>query len=132
MNKKVEIALKVIGSVAVAGLVVCVGIYAYKHRVVEAKCFPAIATIDAHDYRPPYMTYTTYHDKSGIHRLYINTCNGASALYTKVDGCPEKHFGCALQHIPTESTFRIYFCPNCGRRLMYEDDGSGIGQTFSP
>ena len=64
--------------------------------------------------------------------LYINTCNGASALYTKVDGCPEKHFGCALQHIPTESTFRIYFCPNCGRRLMYEDDGSGIGQTFSP
>lgn len=52
MNKKVEIALQVIGI-----------------AVVESKCFPATATIDAHDYRPPYTTYTTYHDKSGTHRV---------------------------------------------------------------
>ena len=72
MNKKVEIALKVIGIAACAVLAVFAEIYAYKHRVVEAKCFPAIATIDAHDYRPPYTTYTTYHDKSGTHRVPHN------------------------------------------------------------
>lgn len=72
MNKKIEIALKVIGIAAAAGLAVCVGVYAYKHRVVEVKCFPAIATIDSHDYRPPYTTYTTYHNKSGIHRVPHN------------------------------------------------------------
>jgi hypothetical protein len=27
------------------------------------------AAIDSHDYRPPYTTYTTYHNKSGIHRV---------------------------------------------------------------
>lgn len=68
MNKKVKITLGVIGCAIAAGLAVCVGIYAYKHRVVEVKCFPAIATIDAHDYRPPYTTYTTHHNKGVVIR----------------------------------------------------------------
>ena len=61
MNKKVKITLGVIGCAIAASLAVCVGIYAYNHRVVEVKRFPAIATIDAHDYIPPYTT----HYKSG-------------------------------------------------------------------
>lgn len=130
MNKKVEIALKVIGCAAAAGLAVCVGIYAYKHRVVESKCFPAIATIDAHDYRPPYTTYTTYHDKSGIHRtphfhpakyylfytvdfegeIYKGNCENVEAAYfhrhkdgDKVDAVFEKQW-----RADGSETYRIY------------------------
>ena len=69
MNNKAEIVYKVCGCVIAAVTAVLVGVYAYKHRVVETKCFPVTATIDSHDYRPPYTTYTTYHNKSGTHRV---------------------------------------------------------------
>lgn len=69
MNTTVKITLGVIGCAIAAGLAVCVGIYAYKHRVVETKSFSVTATIDAHDYRSPYTTYTTSHNKYGTHRI---------------------------------------------------------------
>ena len=69
MKRKLIIALYVfLIALAIAGII-SIGVYAYKHRVIESKCFPATATINAHDYRPPYTTYTTYHNKSGTHRV---------------------------------------------------------------
>ena len=49
-------------------------------------------------------------------KLYINTQNGASAIYTESDGCP-KNALCALKGVPNRSAFIINYCPNCGRKL---------------
>lgn len=69
MDDKFRIAIKIAGFAVVSGLVLLVAVCAYKHRVVETKSFSVTATIDTHDYRPPYTTYTTYHNNSGIHRV---------------------------------------------------------------
>ena len=69
MDNKIKIALNIIGIAAISCLVTIVAVCAYKHRVVETKSFSVTATIDTHDYRPPYTTYTTYHDNSGTHRI---------------------------------------------------------------
>lgn len=67
-SKAKTIAYVVSGFIAV-GLGATIGVLLYKHRIVETKCFNVEATIDAHDYRAPYTTYTTYHNKSGLHHV---------------------------------------------------------------
>lgn len=67
MKDKLKIALYVFLTVLAVAAIISIGVYAYKHRVIESKCFPATATITAHEYIPPHTTYTTYHNKSGTH-----------------------------------------------------------------
>lgn len=69
MKDKLKIALYVFLTVLAVAAIFSIGVYAYKHRVIESKCFPATATITAHEYIPPHKTYTTYHNKSGLHRV---------------------------------------------------------------
>lgn len=69
MKDKLKIALYVFLTVLAIAAIISIGVYAYKHRVIESKCFTVTATINAHDYRPPYTTYTAYHSKSGLHRV---------------------------------------------------------------
>lgn len=61
MNTTVKITLGIIGCAVYASINVCVGIVADKLSVVETKSFSVTATIDAHDYRPPYTTYTLHY-----------------------------------------------------------------------
>lgn len=68
IEDKLKIALYVFLTVLAVAAIFSIGIYAYKHRVVESKCFPATATITAHEYIPPHTTYTDYHDESGWHK----------------------------------------------------------------
>ena len=53
--------------------------------------------------------------------LYINTANGAKAIYTSTTAaaCPE-NAKCALKGIENNAAFVINFCPNCGRDLNAE------------
>ena len=69
MKRKLKIALYVFLAVLAVAAISSIGIYVYKHRVIESKRFTVTATINAHDYRPPYTTYTTYYDKHGKHVL---------------------------------------------------------------
>lgn len=69
MKDKLKIALYVFLIVLAVAAIFSIGVYAYKHRVIESKRFHATATITAHEYIPPHTTYTTYHDKSGTHRM---------------------------------------------------------------
>lgn len=71
MKDKLKIALHVFLSVLAVAAILSIGIYAYKHRVIESKCFPATATITAHEYIPP---HTTYYIHSFVHhpaRYYL-------------------------------------------------------------
>ena len=56
-------------------------------------------------------------------KLYINTKNGARAIYTstKPSTCPENAL-CALKGVENNSAFIINFCPNCGRDLRKSQD----------
>lgn len=67
MKDKLKIALYVFLIVLAIAAIISIGVYAYKHRVIESKCFPANATITAHEYIPPHTEYTSYHDESGWH-----------------------------------------------------------------
>lgn len=69
MKSKMKVVAYVAAVVVAVGLAITIGVILYNHRVVESKCFPATATITAHEYIPPHTTYTTYHVKSGSHRL---------------------------------------------------------------
>lgn len=69
MKDKLKIALYVFLTVLAVAAIISIGVYAYKHRVIESKRFTVTATINARDYRPPYTTYTTYYDKHGKHVL---------------------------------------------------------------
>lgn len=69
MKDKLKIALYVFLIVLAIAAIISIGVYAYKHRVIESKRFTVTATINARDYRPPYTTYTTYYDKHGKHVL---------------------------------------------------------------
>lgn len=80
-SKMKTIAYVVSGFIAV-GLGVTIGVLLYKHRVVESKCLTVEATIDAHDYRPPYTTYTTYYDRHGKHILPIRMPQRYYIYYT--------------------------------------------------
>jgi hypothetical protein len=69
MKSKLKVVAYAVSAVVAVGLVTTIGVILYNHRVVESKCFPATATITAHEYIPPHTTYTTYHNKSGLHRV---------------------------------------------------------------
>lgn len=69
MKSKLKVVAHVAFAVVAVGLAITIGAILYNHRVVESKCFPATATITAHEYIPPHTTYTTYHNKSGMHRV---------------------------------------------------------------
>lgn len=60
MKDKLKIALYVFLTVLAVAAIISIGVYAYKHRVIESKCFHATATITAHEYIPPHTTYYTH------------------------------------------------------------------------
>lgn len=69
MKSKLEVVAYVAAVVVAAGLTITIGVVLYNHRIVESKRSPATATITAHEYIPPHTTYTTYHNKSGLHKV---------------------------------------------------------------
>lgn len=69
MKSKLKVVAYAVSAVVAVGLVTTIGVILYNHRVVESKCFLATATITAHEYISPHTTYTTYRDKSGLHRV---------------------------------------------------------------
>ena len=69
MKSKLEVAARVAFVAVAVVLGITIGVILYNHRIVESKRFPAVAKITAHEYIPPHTTYTTYHNKSGLHRV---------------------------------------------------------------
>ena len=69
MKSKLEVVAHVAFVVVAVGLAITIGVIFYNHRIVESKRFPATATITAHEYILPHTTYTTYHNKSGLHKV---------------------------------------------------------------
>lgn len=82
MKDKLKIALYVFLAFLAVAAIIPIGVYAYKHRVIESKRFAVTATINAHDYRPPYTTYTTYYDRHGKHRLPLTMPQRYYIYYT--------------------------------------------------
>jgi len=82
MKDKLKIALYVFLTVLAVAAIISIGVYADKHRVIESKRFAVPATINAHDYRPPYTTYTTYYDRHGKHILPIRMPQRYYIYYT--------------------------------------------------
>ena len=55
-------------AVIAIGLFTLIGVYAYKHRVVESKAYDVVATIDDKEHIPEYVTKTVYKDSDGHRR----------------------------------------------------------------
>lgn len=52
-------------------------------------------------------------------KLFMNTFGEAATLVTECMACPP-HANCCMREIPSNSAFKINFCPECGRPLTEE------------
>lgn len=53
-------------------------------------------------------------------KLSINTVLGEKVLVVESNPCPP-YTNCSMKGVVARSAFRINYCPNCGKKVNYED-----------